>query len=246
MTPLFHPMYFSFAFGSTILVSLTGFLVDLISLYAFGYNPTTAFLLTMDAMLIVISICVRIAPITPLFWLLFSIFYCFYLTNYSIYLSFRLYDFLEGKSSLSFFIIGNIFMYICFLVFILGILGFLPIYTWVFATMIPFPLTMSVYFWLKLEKIIKGNPMYLLNHKQKHLIRIVELFSILALIIAIPCIALIIISSFTLNAAVLDIATIAIPMIKLAECAGFFSEQVNKSLRDNKFNPTGTSIFRTD
>ena len=245
MTPLFHPFYFSFAFGSTLLVSLTGFLIDFFSLHVFGYNRTTAYLFTMDAMLIVISICVRIVPMTSLFWLLFSIFYSFYLTIYSIYLSIRSYHFLERKRSLSFFVIGNIFMYICFLVFVLGIVGFLPIYTWVFATMIPFPFAIAVFFLIKLEKVIKGNPMYLLNLKQKHLIRIVELIVIFEFILAIPCISLIIISGFIQNATILDIALIAIPIIKLTISVGFFSEQINKSLQDNKFEPTGTSIFRT-
>lgn len=162
---------------------------------------------------------------------------------FSMYGSFRSYHMLKNKKNFSWAIIGNIFMFISFLVFVMGVVGVIPIYTWIFVTMIPFPFAIILFFFIKLELVIKSNPAYKSNHKQKHLILIFEIVIVFAIGIALPCISLITIAGFLANAIMMDVGIVFVPIIKFGFTVANFLMMLNKSLNDIS-NPSGLTVFQ--
>ena len=245
LRPLYHPFFFSFAYGSSSIVSLTGVFINLLSLKLCGYSKITLYMLVMDVLMLVISIIALVVPPTRLIWIVLAVLYSFYLMVFSFYGSFRSYPMLKNKKNFIWTIIGNIFMFLSFLTFDMGVVGIIPIYTWVFITMIPFPFAIVLFFFTKLQSIIKSNPSYKSNHKQKHLIAIFKSVVALTIGVSVPCISLIIVAGFLANDILIEAGKVLVPIIKIGFTTVNFLMLLNKSLTDIS-NPSGLTVFQTD
>ena len=203
------------------------------------------FLILMDIVMFSSTMIALFGERTQVFWFILSILFSTFLMVYSVYALLRCYQifpiFVRNIA-----IIGNVIMYICFLIFSLSDTGFIEnnIGTFVFVAAIPFPFSILSFITYQIVTVIKSNPMYIKDIKQRQLMKIFEITMTGIYAIGIPCITMAALAGFLQNGTLLWIALTLPPFIKLILSLSNFGVLLNKSLGNVLVNhATGTSIF---
>ena len=247
MLLLHHPYYFAFSFGSSLIVGLFGLFVDLFSIYIYKLTKTTLYLMSMDIIMVGISIFAYNADLTPTYWIINSFFYGIFLIGFSMNSFFESYNMLTKKMRILASIL-NALMFIGYICFILSIRGVVPdnLVPLVFLiTLFTGPASfVYLYFMFKIVRVIKSNPGYLSDYKQNALVKIFK-FTIRGISgIGIPFISIVILAGYFKNGLLLDLSLVFPPFMKLVMSMSNYFIMKNKTLEDIT-RPTGMSKFES-
>ena len=245
---LYHPFYFAFSSGSTICVSITGVLVDLMTTVLFGHDPLSLFLILMDITMILLSISSLIFLKTTLFWILTSITYSLFLIGFPIYVFLRfnkMYSNFVKKIS----IMTMTVIFIAYLIYFLSVRWEIPALagTLVFIIAEQIPLLVVAGLNYNVMRVIRENPIHNQDVKQSNLYAITKILIGAAFSFSFPCIVLLSLAGLLQNATLLDIAIAFPPYVKLTFSCYNFAVSYNKSkvTRVQTFGNLNTSVFRT-
>ena len=200
----------------------------------------------MDILLIILSLSVLLAQHTTAFWIVFSVFLSFYLMVYSVYATIRCYYVFSAQNRILA-VFGNVLTFIGFIFVDLGNIDIVPnnIGTAIFSMVIPFPFILFTVIAYSTIKVIKSNPKYITNIKQRRIIKIFEISLLVGFSISFPCVSMIIVAGFTQNAVLLYVGVLFPPYIKLTLSIANFAVLFNKSLENVLVDrATGTSLFQ--
>ena len=242
-----HPFFFSFSFGSSMIVVLTGMLFDMLTLSLFGSSKISIYLIAMDLIMFFISLFSLLLQMTDLYWDVNAVFYGLYLSVYSSFAYFQYHGMLT-KTNRIVLTITNTLLCIEYIVFCLAIRGFFPdsiskLILIINLILGPFPIVYLT-FAAKNVRIIEENPIYHENPKQKTLRYILlanlrTLFSLGTIFLTLLTIGIVL-----NNGLLFDISIIFPCYLTLILSFTNMCIQLNKSLI-NTVTVTGSSLLYT-
>ena len=237
--------YFAFSSGSGVIVSLLGLFIHLISFSLFKPTKLQKLLLFVDSLMLGICLSSFIHEKTKSYWIILAISYSVFMMNFSLYGTSKIFHMLPTPFRILI-IVGNIVVFVAYLLFTFGLHGFLPtrLATVLLMLILPFPVAISVAVSYKVIKIITGNPLHYQDTKQMNLIRISKMTIIIALSFATPAIFMILPGGYFENLKLVYLGIVFLPFIKLVFTISNFCITFNKSL-ENKDNGNiqGLSVF---
>ena len=240
---LYHPYYFSFMCGSSLIVSMSGVFLNIICIWLFEITIVEIFMILIDVVMITIAILDISVIFDSLLWVFVSILFSIYVMVYSLYVFFRNFKTLAFKNKVLG-VVGNILVFTAYILFTLSARGVLPnkVGTSAMLFMIVFPFLVFAMFSINIVRRVQNNPMHKTNERQSQLAIIFKNTLAISFIIGIPSATLMLSGAYFEIPIYLELGITLLPFITLSFSASNFCIQLNKSL-ENRIHIGGSELF---
>ena len=201
----YHPFVFAFCYGMGFVMSITGLVLTMTSIFVFGSSKMQIYMMFIDLIMFIQSLFARWMPISQSFWILMVVLHATYMISFSIYPFFRCYPMMSKIMRKSGYLVYGL-SYVGFMVYQLGMRGFLSVYLGVGSVVgtntAMFLIGMKILF--KITSMIKENPIHAHSVKQRSIVFIFKYTVILVFFLAGPGSLFAICGAVTNNYAMLD------------------------------------------
>ena len=240
----FDEYYHSFYFGSAFMVSLSGLCGYSLTTYLFGFSPLNWIFISLDMLMIYLAILDRYCERNLFYAVSMVVIQSMY------YMSFTIVGYLLVYKSISsrfrfVLVMVNCLMFLAWAVMMSEYVGFIE-----HGSILPrlafftFPIPFTFYYFIarRILKVIKSNPMYKTNVKQKNVMKFLQKGVMFIIPLDIICFTLISVGAARSDGKLVVLGFTVVPFMKLLITRAYFEIQYNKSLEEETVM-TGASKF---